>query len=107
MDWRIKGAIQKVLGAVPGGDRMHYVLQRRGGGLTDFGRECDIKVDDWRLMMGHLRSGGARVAGGTLLEMGTGWDPTFSPFPYPAGAARGYTREPTPPLKAARAATRP
>ena len=30
MDWRIKGAIQKVLGKLPGGDRMHYVLQWLG-----------------------------------------------------------------------------
>ncbi len=91
MDWRIKGAIQKVLGYVPAGERIHHVLQRRVGGLSDFGRECDIKVDDWRLMMGHLRTAGARVKGGTLLEMGTGWYPTFPLCLYLAGAERVYT----------------
>ncbi len=91
MDWRIKGAIQKVLGYVPGGDRLHYVLQRRGGGLTDFGRECDIKVDDWRLMMGHLRTAKIPLVGARLLEMGTGWYPTFPFCLYLAGASRVYT----------------
>ncbi len=91
MDWRIKGAIQKVLGYVPGGQRVHYLLQKRGGGLTDFGRECDIKVDDWRLMMGHLRASKISLKGATLLEMGTGWYPTFPFCLYLAGAARVYT----------------
>src|SRR5882672_3101259 len=91
MNWRIKGGIQKLLGYVPGGDKIHYELQRRGGGLTDFARECDIKVDDWRLMMGHLRTAGARVEGGTLLEMGTGWYPTFPLCLYLAGASRVHT----------------
>ena len=99
MDWRIKGAIQKALGYVPGGGRIHYLLQRRGGGLTDFTRECDIKVDDWRLMMGHLRTVKARVAGGTLLEMGTGWYPTFPLCLYLSGAGRVYTFDLNPYLK--------
>jgi SAM-dependent methyltransferase len=91
MDWRLKGAIQKVLGYVPGGDRIHYVLQRRAGGLTDFGRECDIKVDDWRLMMGHLRTAKLPIAGSTFLEIGTGWYPTFPLCLYLAGAGRVHT----------------
>jgi SAM-dependent methyltransferase len=91
MDWRLKGTIQKVLGMVPGGERVHHLLQRRGGGLTDFGRECDIKVDDWRLMMGHLRASKIDLAGATLLEMGTGWYPTFPFCLYLGGAARVHT----------------
>ena len=67
------------------------MLQRRGGGLTDFGRECDIKVDDWRLMMGHLRAARSPVAGATLLEIGTGWYPTFPLCFYLAGASRVVT----------------
>ncbi|MEO8846563.1 MAG: methyltransferase domain-containing protein [Kofleriaceae bacterium] len=91
MHWRIKGAIQKVLSYVPGGARAHYLLQKRGGGLTDFGRECDIKVDDWRLMMGHLRTSKINLTGATLLEIGTGWYPTFPFCLYLAGATRVYT----------------
>lgn len=86
MDWRLKGAIQKVLGLVPGGDRIHYLLQRRGGGLADFDRECDSKVEDWQLMMGHLRTAGVRLTSATLLEMGTGWYPTFPVCLFLAGA---------------------
>ncbi len=100
MDWRIKGAIQKVLGFVPGGARVHYLLQKRGGGLTDFGRECDIKVDDWRLMMGHLRASKINLKGATLLEMGTGWYPTFPFCLYLAGATRVYTVDLNPYMKA-------
>src|SRR5262245_16702545 len=91
MDWRVKGAIQKVLGYVPGGDRIHYMLQRYAGGMRDFGRECDIKVDDWRLMMSHLRRAGVAVEGATLVEIGTGWYPTFPFCLYLAGAAHVYT----------------
>lgn len=91
VDWRIKGTIQKVLGYVPGGHRMHYELQRRVGGLRDFGRECDIKVDDWRLMMGHLRDVDVPVAGAVCVEIGTGWYPTFPLCLFLAGAAHVYT----------------
>jgi SAM-dependent methyltransferase len=91
VDWRLKGTIQKVLGYMPGGGRIHYMLQRRAGGLTDFGRECDIKVDDWRLMMGHLRTAKIPLEGATLVEIGTGWYPTFPFSLYLAGASRVYT----------------
>ena len=91
MDWRVKGAIQKALGYLPGGGRIHYELQRRAGGLTDFGRECDIKVDDWRLMMGHLRAANIDLASATLIEMGTGWYPTFPLCFYLAGAPKVFT----------------
>jgi len=91
MDWRVKGTIQKVLGYVPGGGELHYMLQRRAGGLTDFNRECDIKVDDWQIMMAHLRASKIPIEGATMLEMGTGWYPTFPFCFYLAGAARVYT----------------
>jgi SAM-dependent methyltransferase len=67
------------------------LLQRHGGGLADFGRECDIKVDDWRLMVGHLRAARLPLEGARLLEMGTGWYPTFPLCLYLAGAARVIT----------------
>lgn len=91
MDWRVKGAIQKALGYVPGGDRIHYMLQRYAGGMRDFGRECDIKVDDWRLMVGHLRTAGIPLEGATLVEIGTGWYPTFPFCLYLAGVRNVFT----------------
>jgi ubiquinone/menaquinone biosynthesis C-methylase UbiE len=86
MHWRIKGAIQKVLGALPRGERLHYVLQRRAGGLKDFERELDMKVEDWGLMVRQLRGAGVAIAGGRLIEMGSGWYPTFPLCLYFAGA---------------------
>jgi hypothetical protein len=91
MDWRIKGAIQKVLGVVPGGERAHYWLQKTAGGLRRFGPELDAKLEDFRLMIGHLASVGVNVAGTRFLEVGTGWYPTFPLCLYMLGARRVET----------------
>ncbi|WP_130618218.1 class I SAM-dependent methyltransferase [Dyella amyloliquefaciens] len=87
MHWRTKGLVQKVLGHIPGGERAHYLLQRRFGGLRGFTREFDIKMDDWRLMVGHLHQAGRPVPGARLFEIGSGWYPTF-PFACYLGGAR-------------------
>ena len=87
MHWRAKAMVQKVLGHVPGGERAHYLLQRRFGGLRGFTREFDIKMDDWRLMVGHLRHAGLPVTGARLFEIGSGWYPTF-PFACYLGGAK-------------------
>ncbi len=84
MDWRLKGAIQKALGYVPGGRRIHERLHRR---IADFGRECDLAVDDWRRLMAHLRSCGVTVQGATLVEIGAGRAPALPLCFYLAGAA--------------------
>lgn len=86
MDWRVKGGIQKVLGRVPFGERLHYELQKRAGGLREFDRELTAKIEDWRLMVTHLRSVDLPVAGNRFLEMGTGWYPTFPFCLYLTGA---------------------
>jgi len=99
MDWRLKGTIQKVLGLVPGGERLHYALQKRGGGLSNFATECNMKVDDWRLMMGYLATTNVAVAGATMLEMGTGWYPTFPLCFHLAGATHVHTVDLNPYLK--------
>ena len=87
MHWRVKGGIQKVLGHIPFGERLHFELQKRAGGLRSFDRELASKIEDWRLMVGHLRTAGMPVAGTRFLEMGTGWYPTF-PFCLFLGGAR-------------------
>lgn len=91
MDWRAKGLLQKVLGVVPGGDAIHYQLQRRFGGLRDFDREFDIKIDDWRLMANQLREVGVPMAGARLFEIGSGWYPTFPLSCFLAGARHVVT----------------
>lgn len=91
MHWRIKGAIQKVLGAVPGGDALHYQLQRKAGGLRNVTREMTIKVDDWRVMIDMLERCGVQVPGARLLEIGTGWYTLFPFALYAVGAKRVVT----------------
>jgi SAM-dependent methyltransferase len=91
MDWRAKGLLQKVLGSVPGGDSIHYQLQRKFGGLRNFDREFDIKVDDWRLMANQLREAGVPMVGARLFEIGSGWYPTFPLSCFLAGAQRVVT----------------
>jgi SAM-dependent methyltransferase len=88
MNWRMKGAIQKVLGYVPAGDELHYQLQRRFGGLRDLSHELDAKLEDWRLMAGHLANAGMPITGTRFVEMGTGWYPTFPFSLFLGGAAR-------------------
>lgn len=90
-DWRVKGAVQKVLGVVPGGHAMHRQLQRRVGGLKDFAAECDLKVEDWRIMMEHLGRAKVHLPHAALLEIGTGWYPTFPVCLFLSGAEQVLT----------------
>ena len=99
MHWRLKGGLQKVLGHVPGGRALHYMLQRGFGGLKDFEREFDIKIDDWRIMAGHLQAAGMPIPGSRLFEIGSGWYPTFPLACHLAGAARVTTVDLTRHLK--------
>ncbi|HLL25029.1 MAG TPA: class I SAM-dependent methyltransferase, partial [Kofleriaceae bacterium] len=89
--WKVKGTVQRVLGVVPGGRRVHQQLQLRVGGLKNFDRECDTKVDDWRLMMEHLNAAKISLRHACLLEIGSGWYPTFPVCLYLAGAQQVRT----------------
>jgi len=88
MHWRIKGLIQKVLGPLPGGEALHYRLQRRFGGLQNFHRELSVKVEDWQIMVRHLRDANVSIPSSHFFEIGTGWYPTFPFALYLAGARR-------------------
>lgn len=91
MHWRIKGLLQKALGATPGGAALHYLLQRRFGGLRDPRREIGLKIDDWEQMVRQLRDAGLDIRGARLLEIGSGWYPTLPLACHLAGAARVHT----------------
>lgn len=91
MHWRVKGAIQRVLGNLPAGERLHYLLQSKVGGLRRLDSEIEAKVEDWRLMIGHLRTAGFGVHGTRFFEMGTGWYTTFPFCLYLGGAASVIT----------------
>jgi SAM-dependent methyltransferase len=91
MHWRIKGLLQKTLGALPWGETLHYRLQRRFGGMRNPRREILLKIDDWELMTKQLRTVGAEIPGATLMEVGSGWYPALPLACYLGGAARVYT----------------
>ena len=91
MHWRVKGFVQKVLGGVPGGVTAHYWMQRNFGGLRGFQREFALKIDDWMLMVDHLRAAGVELAGSRVFEIGTGWYPTFPFMSFLAGARHVLT----------------
>lgn len=99
MHWRIKGIVQKLLGLHPRGAALHHRLQRRFGGLHDFRRELSIKVDDWTIMVGHLRATGVPIEGTRFFEIGTGWYPTLPIACYLCGAARVTTYDLSPHLQ--------
>lgn len=91
MHWRVKGALQKVLGVMPGGDTLHYQLQRRAGGLRQVEREMATKVEDWDVMVDMLARCGVRIAGQRMLEIGSGWYPLFPIALYAGGAKKIVT----------------
>ncbi|MDX2092991.1 MAG: class I SAM-dependent methyltransferase [Kofleriaceae bacterium] len=95
LSWRAKGLIQRALSALPGGMELHYLMQRIGGGLAHFDRECDGKVEDWRLMATQLRGANVDLTTATFVEVGTGWYPTFPLCLYLAGASRVLTYDTT------------
>ena len=77
MHWRIKGIVQKALSTVPQGTRVNDLLQRTVGGLRNFDRQVESKVDDWVIFVDHLANLGVPVRGLRLFEIGTGWFPTL------------------------------
>lgn len=91
MYWKLKAQIQRMLSVAPAGNWLHYQLQRRFGGLRNFNREFDIKVDDWKLMLLRLHEQGVSITGKRLFEIGSGWYPTFPLACYLGGAAKVTT----------------
>ncbi len=91
MHWKIKGVTQKALAAVPGGVSVNDLLQRLLGGLRNFGKNVDTKVEDWRILASHTQELAIPIQGFRFLEIGTGWFPTL-PICYSlAGASQIVT----------------
>jgi SAM-dependent methyltransferase len=96
MDWRVKAVIQKALSVMPGGQQMNSLLQARLGGLRNFDSTVKSKVmDDWLVLMAHLRELNVGLHDRTLVEIGTGWFPTLPVCFVLAGAARCVTYDVT------------
>jgi SAM-dependent methyltransferase len=74
MRWERKAAVARLCAALPAGDRIYKVIQRRFGGLT--GDPADRlpfvpKFAEW------ITAAGGAVEGATVLEVGTGHKPTI------------------------------
>ncbi len=88
MNWRIKGIVQKALSLLPGGSALNNRMQLRLGGLRDFEKVVDTKVQaDWLVFADHLQKLRIPIEGKRLLEIGTGWYPTLPACFAIAGAA--------------------
>jgi SAM-dependent methyltransferase len=77
MNWRAKGAVQKILAGMPLGERVNNLLQVRLGALRNFDGQVSAKVDDWIGTIDLLKTCGAKIADSSLLEIGTGWFPAL------------------------------
>lgn len=91
MHWKLKGLLQKTLGALPFGEPLHYLLQRVAGGMRDPRREIAMKLEDWDGMVNQLRDAGVPLAGARMLEIGSGWYPLLPLACHLGGAAKVHT----------------
>jgi SAM-dependent methyltransferase len=93
-DWRLKGAVQNLLSALPGGGRINDALQTTLGELRDFERNVGGKVSDWTGILSYLRAAGrGEVRDWEIFEIGSGWYPTLPVCFALAGARRVATAD--------------
>jgi SAM-dependent methyltransferase len=91
MNWKAKGVVQKTLSLLPGGPTCNYMLQRAFGQLKSDEMihrtfEYDVTILFDRMARLDLDPAGSRV-----LEIGTGWLPTFPLSLALAGFRQIYT----------------
>lgn len=78
MNWRVKGLVQRALGAVPGGVRANDWMQRSLGDLRNLEGVVEGKVvGDWLVLVSSLNEMGCGVQGLDYVEVGTGWMPVL------------------------------
>jgi SAM-dependent methyltransferase len=87
VDWRLRGALDRALGFVPGGRRLHARLAQRS---ADLGALVDLQVDDWYAVAQRMRSLGLATSGARVVELGSGACPTLAACMYLAGAAKVF-----------------
>ena len=92
VNWRVKALVQKIRRPAAR-RRTAFTMSFSGrfGLLKNFERELDGKVDDWRIMVGHLQAAGLSIGGSSLLEIGSGWYPTFPMALFLAGGTKIVT----------------
>ncbi|MBV8761781.1 MAG: methyltransferase domain-containing protein [Deltaproteobacteria bacterium] len=88
MDWRLRGAIDRALGLVPGGRRIHARLAQRS---VDLGALVDLQVDDWHVIAQRLDALDIAITDARIVELGAGSCPTIAACMYLAGAAKVFS----------------
>lgn len=91
MHWQLKGLVQKSLSFAPGGRRLNDRLQRKFGELRHFERHITGKVEDWKLSLRYLKDVEFDVCGKTVVEIGSGWQPSLPICFHLAGVKRVIT----------------
>jgi SAM-dependent methyltransferase len=91
MHWQLKGLVQKSLSFAPGGRCLNDCLQRRFGELRHFERHIAGKVEDWKLSLRYLKDVEFDVRGKTVVEIGSGWQPSHPICFYLSGVKRVKT----------------
>lgn len=92
LHWRIKGLIQKSLSAIPFGTSVNTQLQLLMGELRNFEGSVESKFrKDWIVLLHYLDRLDWNAQGKELLEVGSGWIPTFPICFRLAGAERVHT----------------
>src|ERR1700733_6025703 len=83
MKWILKAALQKVLSAMPNGEQLNYIFQKRTGGLPVSDTEFVEKVRLAHERIRRFESYGPNRALGEIscFEFGGGWD-LIGPFAY-------------------------
>lgn len=87
MNWRLRGAIDRALGLVPGGRQIHARLAQRS---VDLGAFVDLQVDDWHAIAQRLDALDLAITDARVVELGSGTCPTLAACMYLAGAAKVF-----------------
>ena len=88
MDWRLRGALDRALGLVPGGRKLHARLTHRS---VDLGALVDLQVDDWHALAQRLDALDLAITDARVVELGAGSCPTLAMCMYLAGAAKVFS----------------
>jgi SAM-dependent methyltransferase len=88
VNWRLRGAIDRALGLVPGGRQLHARLAQRS---VDLGAFVDLQVDDWHAIAQRLDVLDLAITDARVVELGSGTCPALAACMYLAGAAKVFS----------------
>ncbi|HID24235.1 MAG TPA: class I SAM-dependent methyltransferase, partial [Planctomycetaceae bacterium] len=84
MRWWMKAGVARCLASIPGGEAIHFWLQRRFGELRHL--ERSTRFDNAEYFLRTTRAHAGSVSGLRVVELGTGWVPAV-PLAYAVAGA--------------------